>query len=256
MNADFLTELSQLPTGIFTVLMGLVVLYWLLFLVGSLDLDFLGGADGIDGALDGATEGAVEGAIEGATEGAAEAAAEAAAEGAAEAAAEGAAEASAEGAVGLLHALKLRSVPVTISISFVVFFAWILSYISMRFLGPVLPELVVKLGTFVVAGVGGVFCASLAIRPFAKLFTDHGATRQAHLIGRVVTISTGRVDARFGQATCDTGAANLILEVRAKAGSEGAKLKRGDQALIIDYDEDTRVFVVEPTDPFLELRGK
>ena len=54
MNADFLTELSQLPTGIFTVLMGLVVLYWLLFLVGSLDLDFLGGADALDGAAEGA----------------------------------------------------------------------------------------------------------------------------------------------------------------------------------------------------------
>lgn len=248
---DFLTELSQLPTGIFTVSMALVVLYWILFLIGSLDLDFLGGADGIDGAAEGAVEGAAEGAVEGAAEGAAEAAAE----GAAEAAAEGAAEASAEGAVGLLHALRLRSVPVTIAISFIVFFAWVLSYIGMRLLGPVLPEVVAKVIVFLLSGALGVVSASFAIRPFARLFQDHGATRQVHLIGRVVTVSTGRVDARFGQATCDTGSANLILEVRAKPGSAGAKLTRGDHALIIDYDEDTRVFVVEPADPLLvELR--
>ncbi len=228
---DILSELSQLPTGIFTVLMGLVVLYWILFLIGSLDLDFLGGAEGLDGAAEGA--------------------AEAAAEGAAEAAAEAASEGAAEGAVGLLHALKLRTVPVTIALSFIAFFAWVLSWIGMRTLGALLPDVLAQILVFVVAALGGVVAASFAVRPFARLFRDNHATRDAHLVGKVVTITTGRVDARFGQATCETGGASLILEVRARPGSAGQKLTRGDQGLLIDYDGAARVFYVEPADPLL-----
>jgi len=228
---DLLTELMAMPTGIFTVLLGLVILYWVLFLIGSLDLDVLGGADG-----------AAEGALEGAAEGAAEAAAEGAAEGAIQGGA-----GAVEGATGLLHALKLRSVPATVAVSFFVFLGWISSYLALKLLGPILPNILAQLVVFVLAFAGGLFGASLAVRPFAKLFVDHKVTRLRDLVGRVVTITTGRVDERFGQASCDTSA-SLILEVRAKKGS---LLKRGDASLLIDYDEETRSFTVEPADALL-----
>jgi hypothetical protein len=225
---DLFTELMAMPTGIFTVLLGLVILYWVLFLIGSLDLDVLGG---VDGAADGALEGA----------------AEASAEGAAEVAMDGGAEGAVEGATGLLHALKLRSVPATVAVSFFVFLGWISSYLALKLLGPALPDILAQLVVFVLAFAGGLFGASLAVRPFAKLFVDHKVTRLKDLVGRVVTITTGRVDERFGQASCDTSD-SLILEVRAKKGS---LLKRGDAGLLIDYDEDTRSFTVEPADALL-----
>lgn len=217
---DLLSELMTLPTAIFTILLGLVILYWLLFLIGSLDLDVLGGADG---AAEGAIEGAAEGAIEGAAEGAV------------------------EGSTGLMHALKLRTVPATVAITFFAFFAWLASYLGLRLFSPLLPGWLAGLVVFVLALVVGVLLTSFAVRPFARLFRDHKVTRLRDLVGRVVTITTGRVDERFGQGRCDTADA-LILEVRARGTSP---LTRGDSALLIDYDEESRTFMVEPADPLL-----
>lgn len=226
---DLWTELMAMPTAIFSIGVALTVLYWLLFLIGSLDLDVLGGADGalegVEGAVDGAVEGAAEGAIEGAAEGAA------------------------EGAVGLVHALKLRSVPATVALSFFVLIGWVTSYVVLGWLAPLLPGWLAGTLTFIASVVAGVFGTSLAVRPFAKLFVDHKVTRLKDLVGKVVIITTGRVDERFGQARCDTADA-LILEVRAKKGSP---LTRNDAALLIDYDAATRTFTVEPADPLLVL---
>lgn len=101
---DLFSELMAMPTGIFTVLLGLVILYWVLFLIGGLDLDVLGGADG---AAEGALEGAAEGALEGAAGGAVEGAADGALDGVDRV------DGAVEGATGLLQTLKLRSVPAT-----------------------------------------------------------------------------------------------------------------------------------------------
>jgi len=235
---DLFSELMAMPTGIFTVLLGLVILYWVLFLIGGLDLDVLGGADGAaEGALEGAAEGALEGAAGGAVEGAADGAL---------GGVDGV-DGAVEGATGLLQTLKLRSVPATVAVSFFVFLGWLTSYLALRLFGPVLPDILAQLVVFVVACAGGLFGASVAVRPFAKLFVDHKVTRLKDLVGRVVIITTGRVDERFGQANCDTSD-SFILEVRAKKGS---LLTRGDVGLLIDYDAETRTFTVEPADALL-----
>lgn len=223
---DLLSELVAMPTAIFTVLVGLVVVYWLLFLVGTLDLDALGGADGaVEGAMDAGLDGAADGALDGAAEGAA------------------------EGAAGVLHALKLRSVPATVALSFFALIAWVTSYVLRGWLDSLLPTWLTVLAVLIVSVVVGVLGTSLAVRPFAKLFVDHRVTHLKDLVGRVVTITTGRVDERFGQARCDTADA-LILEVRARRGSA---LSCGDAALLIDYDPDHRTFMVEPADPLLVI---
>src|SRR5690606_16397573 len=96
------------PSVVYTVLLGVALVYWLLVIVGAAHLD------GADGGLEGATKGAIEGAAKGLLDGA---------------------DGGAEGAdvhvgdhVGPLGAvaaaLKLRSAPVTVVGSLVVFFAW------------------------------------------------------------------------------------------------------------------------------------
>ena len=64
------------------------------------------------------------------------------------------------------------------------------------------------------------------------------------MIGEACTIRTGRVDDRFGQATCEVGADSFLLQVRCDRLGNG--LVRGGRALIVHYDERREAYVVEP----------
>ncbi len=232
----FLSDILMFPTVVYTLLLGFAVVYWTLVVVGGADIDAIDVGGGLDGAVDGAIEGAIEGAVEGA----------------AEAAADGALDGAEGGLAGVLSALRLRKIPVTISLTALSSWGFVLSYVGMATLSPLigtgwLPSLAVGAGSL----VGGVAMTSLTLRPFGRFFETHAARSKHHLIGHVCTISTGKVDARFGQASCEDGGAGLILSVRYEG--EGP-LTRGQQALIVDYDPARDVFQVEPMDPLLEDR--
>lgn len=61
-------------------------------------------------------------------------------------------------------------------------------------------------------------------------------------------MKTGNVDRRFGQAELNDGQTGLLLRVR--CDDEDA-LKRGDRALIVDWDEEANAFAVEPMEAVL-----
>jgi hypothetical protein len=79
------------------------------------------------------------------------------------------------------------------------------------------------------------------MRPLRPLFRDSSARGGAALRGRVCVISTARVDEEFGQANYDDQGAGLILPIRATSPNT---LKRGDKALIIEYDSGQGVYWV------------
>ena len=85
-------------------------------------------------------------------------------------------------------------------------------------------------------------------RPFGRFFVVHQAPRRKSLYGKICVVTTGRVDEKFGQATCDDGGAGLLLQVRCDVMG---RLKRGQKALIVDYDSDRDAFLVEPYDELL-----
>ena len=224
-----MTELTAVllafPTVIFTVLLGVALVYWLFVVIGALDLDLLG-------------PGHAEGAIEGATKGLAEGAADGLAEGAP------------DGLAGLFTALRLKRAPVTVVVTLFAAFGWLVSVLTMQSVGAVLMGAVPAwlLGTLVLgaSSVASLVVTSVAVRPLGRLFVTHAAKGRSDLVGRVCVVSTGRVDARFGQATVEDGGAGLILPVRCDA--EGA-LRRGERALIIGWDHEREGFLVEPLEP-------
>jgi hypothetical protein len=212
---------------IYTVLLGVSLVYWLFVIVGSVDVDLLGG--GLEGAAKGALEGAAKGALEGSMKGALEGQAEA----------------------GLFSALKLRSAPVTVVLSLLFTFAWLFCVIGKQLLGGGwLTGSLVLLASTVLA----LPCAAIVSRPVGKLFATHPAKRHKELVGRVCVVSTGTVDKRHGQATLDDGGAGLILQVRV---DEGKSVKRGDRVLIVGWDDEKEGFVVEPMEDIerIERRG-
>lgn len=229
---EFLNAILAFPTVLFTIPLGVVVGYWLTVMVGVVGIDLLDGDVG-DFSL-GAKAGAGE-----------------VLEGGAKAAVEGGAKASLEsvkGGASFLEVLGFGGVPVTVSVSFLVFFSWLLSLAFARpardALGA-LPGVLVSGVLATLCFAGGLFLAGLVVRPLRPLFAVQQAPRRAELIGRVCVIASGRVDGKFGHATFEDGGAGLLLNV---VCDKDNALGRGGKALILGYDAARDAYEVEPVD--------
>lgn len=235
---EFLAAILAFPTVLFTIPLGVVVGYWLIVMVGAVGVDLLDGDIG-DFAL-GAKAGAIEGGVKGAVEGGAKAAVE----GGAKAALEGGAKAGAS----VFEVLGFGGVPVTVSVSFVVFLSWLTSLAFARpakeALGA-LPGALVSGGLAALCLAAGLVLAGLAVRPLRPMFATHQAPRRSELMGRVCVIASGNVDGKFGQATFEDGGAGLVLNVVCDKDNQ---LTRGGKALILSYDAARDAYEVEPVD--------
>ena len=256
MVTEFLTIVTGFPTVIFSGLLGLAFVYWLIVSVGMLDMDFLDGAMGMD-ALDGGLETldagveAIDGALEsvdGSLDGALESV-DGAADGSLEA---GEADAdldqpsTALGALaGLMNALGLRGVPITLSISFFVLWAWLVSALTVHWLGAPRGVSVLTLGALAVAFVGASLLTRVSVKPFKPLFRTVSAPGRASLVGRMCEVTSGRANATSGQAEIDDGGSGFIADVRCRKGVE---LRRGDKALVFQYDQQSEIFYIGPVD--------
>jgi hypothetical protein len=249
---EFLSLISAFPVALFTALLSVVLLYWLMVILGAIDIDVLE-FDGLVEALDGGIEGAID-ALDGAVEGAADGALEGTAEGSAEGAAEGSADGqgSLSGIAGLLHVLGLHGVPLTISLSLLIFLAWVTSMFGVdavsRFAsdwtGSVLMGSLIATVSLAVA----VFLTARIVKPLRPAFKTVLAPRRSSFSGRVCTVVSVRVDSRFGRAEIEDGGAGLLVDVRC---NQDNSLTRGDLALVFDYDREEDVYLVSPADPGL-----
>ncbi|MDX2019572.1 MAG: hypothetical protein SF187_04975 [Deltaproteobacteria bacterium] len=218
------------PTVLWTVALGFVILYWLLVAGGALDVD------GMHGATD-ASAHAADAVFH-----------------AAHAAADGAhAAATAVGgdthhvhisdAAGLLGKLGLRQVPLTVLGTALVLLNFWGCYFAIKVTGalPLLRGSLLMVVVFVLSlPIAGLLC-----RPLRPLFKVHEAPTRAQVIGKMGVISTGKVDARFGQAKVDDGGAGLIVEVRAATGNG---LARGDRVVLVSWNAELHAYEVERLD--------
>jgi hypothetical protein len=230
---QLLDAAAQFPTAIFTIGLGIALLYWVFVLVGALDLDILGGGD-----LSGVAKGAGD-AIAGAAKGAGDAVT----------ASKGAGD-GLDGGDGFWHALGLATVPITISISIVLLIAWISSILAMYYLPAATGDLGGWLAplVFLVVLIGALVVGGRLVRPMAPLFAVREAKSNREYVGSVCTLTTGRVDHDFGQATVEEGGTVLVIPVRCDRDNT---LARGQRALIIDYDLARNAYVIEPADGLL-----
>jgi hypothetical protein len=250
------------PCVIYTVGLGVVLVYWLFVVVGAIHI-----GEGSDGALDGfGTEGAI-GAGKGALEGAAKGALEGHLDGMADAASDFGGDAGGDGDIGdgsdgdsnetsavgaLINALHLRSVPATTILSLIITFSWLVCAIGMQIVSRDLPRSTASLFGWLVFAVSPVLAlpiTAIAARPLAKVFKHKQATQRSDLIGKTCVIRTGTVTATFGEALLEDGGAGLVVRVRV---DRELPVKRGDQMLIVDYDSQHESFLVEPVDEILK----
>ncbi len=147
---------------------------------------------------------------------------------------------------GWMNRFKLDGIPLTISISFIIFISWVICFLLVHFYqGKIADSLVeifvgfwvIILAPVVAAPIVGTLCSPL--KPLFKKLNEDGEGRNADsLIGHLATIRTNKVTMTFGDAELDDEGANLILKVRAEEPND---LKRGDSVVITEYliDENT-----------------
>lgn len=230
----------EFPTVVFSMLLGLVVFYWTFVILGALEMDLLGGAHGATDALD---------ALDAGHHGVLDAVHEAIHP-------DGAHEVLEGTLPGVLNALGIRGVPVTVWLSLFVLYSWAITLTAMATIGP---SLGARLGGFATGAVVSVLAiaiaaagAAVSVRPLKPLFFVHQALGRDSLVGKTCTVTTLRVDDGFGQAQVEDGGAGLLVQVRC---GEPNDLTRGSQALIFDYDSDDGVFHITRFDEPPDVRA-
>ncbi|MEU3566441.1 hypothetical protein [Kitasatospora sp. NPDC006786] len=145
---------------------------------------------------------------------------------------------------GVLDALGLGGVPVTVAVSLLVAIAW---FVSLA--GTVLTSgAPARGGVFVVALVASWAGTRVLVRPLSRLFPQDRPVTRGDFVGRVCVIRTGRVTADFGQAevTAEDGS---TATVQVRTATPEPALTAGRTALIFDYDAEGEHFLVAPFDP-------
>ena len=244
----FLQTITSFPTVPLTVVLGVVVGYWLFALVTGAAFHSGGDLDAVTGGIKAAGEGASD-AVLGAIKGSAEAIAgghDAAGEGLGEVGhGDGPADAQADHdggeSGGLFSFLGLGKVPVTITGSLVVLLAWTASTLTALSVHPVALafQLAVLLGALMV----GLMGTAVLLRPLGKALDASKPARRRDSLGQICTITSGRVDATVGTASVADGAAGLNVHVVCPKANT---LKKGDRALLVDFDATKDVYEIEP----------
>lgn len=248
--STFLEIVTSFPTVLFTAMLGVAMAYWLFVLLGAIEVPGVEAGDGlVEGALEG-VDGAIEG-VEGALDGvervvqAVDAGVDVA-EGAVEGAV-GAADATAINPLLWLAALlRVGRVPGTVSLTAFAFWGWFCGFVLTALLTrtPGVGHTLLASSLVLVASVLlAALSTNLSVRPFERLFVLHTARDRSSLIGEVCSVTTGRVDDRFGQANIHIGHDDLLIQVRCDKPNA---LRRTDHALIVSFDTERDAFIIEP----------
>ncbi|HBO43176.1 MAG TPA: hypothetical protein DD670_04425 [Planctomycetaceae bacterium] len=204
----------------YTILLGLIILYWVLYLLGTfgsdaldfLDFDFDADTD-VDVDLDADVDGGMTG------------------------------HGSALGA--FLHFFHVGDVPIIVIFSILALAMWLISMLSTHFLGTV--SMAVGLMLVVPIVLGGLIMTKALVMPMAPylkaVLTQEGES--VEIIGRRCTVTSLEVTPRCGQAEIQTEGAPILLNVKTR---EGATLKKGDEAVVFDHDSTKNVYLIAPMD--------
>jgi hypothetical protein len=210
----------------FTVLLGLVLFYWAMVILGFLDMDHAHADFGVNGHVDGHIEGDVH------------------------AHADSDVHTGQPGMFsGFLQFLHMGEMPFMIVVSILSVALWAGSLLLNYYFNPGLAlttAVLILVPLFVVAVVVTHY-AALPIKKMYQLMERDYDTHKS-VIGQVGNVVTSEVTPCFGQIEIMRSGAPVTLNART---SEGKVLKKGDKALVTEASKDRKTFSVikyEPTE--------
>lgn len=199
----FYKTILAFPTVVFSAFLVLCLFYWLFAVLGLVDLDFLDfDIPNVDGASNLDAEGLNNLNV----------------------------------MSGLLLKFGLNGVPFTIAFSFLVFIAWIISFLLTYYLYSFIPdgwiEWLVGLPLLIVVTLVSAIITGKVIKPLKPFFMAANQEIEKTLLGQTVIIRTARADPTFGEAKYEDGGAGLIVKVRT---CDGEQFKRGDKVVLLEH---------------------
>ena len=211
----FYLNVSSFPTAVFTFFLILSLLFWMVAVLGLIDIDAfdIPGTDIDIGDGEASTPDAV---------------------------------------AGIILKLGLNGVPLSIVVSLISLIGWFISYYTVYFFpflfsGGGLTRFLVGLPVLLGALYLSVLATAFIIRPLRPLFKKMQQHTEKIVLGQSAVVRTSRVDNGFGEAVFDDGGAGLILKVRSTGEAIFAK---GDRVVLIEYMKDTNTYRVVSEEEF------
>ncbi len=199
-----------------TVLLALIVLYWIFVILGALDVNLF------DVDFDFESDADLD------------------------AGADADADVGADQPGGLLrwffNLMNIGEVPVMVIFSAMILVGWTISMLANYYLNPGL-SIIWGAALLIPNIIASLFVAGVITRPLRKIFStfEKEETHEKILL-RAGTVVTSEVTSSFGQLEIETKGAPLLINVRT---TEGTVLKKGDKAVVYDEDKDKGIFFVE-----------
>lgn len=212
---EFIAIVFGFPTIVYSVLLTVVLVYWLMAIVGLVDF----GETDID--LDIASHGAHGGHAD--------------------------VHVDDLGTIAsYVVAFGLNGVPFSIVVTLLVIIGWTLSTLAGIWLLAWVPTLPLQIvaGLLVLAAsfALSIVIAARIVRPLRGAFVTQYGPRNSDLIGQTCTITTGTVDEKQGAAQVAQRGAGILVQVWAPSPNP---LRRGSRALLVEYDGAARRYLVQ-----------
>ncbi len=208
---EFLNEIFMPVNLPATLLLGIVLLYWLLVIVGVFGLDMLDFDTNLDAAGD-IKAGA------------------------------------GEGLFGWVYAFfQLGEIPLTVAGSFFALCFWIVTIGTNHYFNPEFSWLMTL--TFMVPLIGlSLIATRFILMPLTPLFRRENSEfdRRQALIGRQAIVNTNELNDKFGEIRIELKGPPLVLNAR---NEKGQRLTKGEFVTIVGYDAERDICIVELTKP-------
>ncbi len=191
-----------------TVLLFFVLIYWIIVILGVIDVDTLD--------IDIETEVELD--------------------------MDGDLEVDGEGLSSVLSFFNIGHMPLMIFLSFLAFPMWVLSLWSINFIG--VENILINSGLLLASFVASLFIAKFLTTPIAKFYMKLRLQDEAiNPIGKQCKVLLTVKSDSYGQAEIKANGTSILISAITR---DGIEIKKGESALVIDYIKDGNHYLIEP----------
>lgn len=209
----FINNISAYPTVFFTALVLFVTLYWLVALLGFVDMDVVDVGDISDIGDIGDAGNASVGLLS-----------------------------------GILLKFGLYGVPLVVILTGIALIGWVLSYFYGSFLqaqfGHGVLHYVFGTGALVLVLVVSMWLTGLMLSPIRRHIANIPKRHAQSFLGQTAVVRTLTVNDRHGEAMLEDGGAGLIFKVRQLTGDDTI-IVQGDNVRLVAYNQQQNVYQIQ-----------